>query len=62
MAVIAQTEQLKKALAWAVEAKKEAPERSLLSVVDEAGMRFNLSPAEGESLTRILKTPMPETP
>ncbi len=34
---------------------KDKPGASLASLIDEAGMRFNLTPLDTEALTRILK-------
>ena len=55
MTVITESELMKRALAWVFEARKENPDASLLKWVDEAGVRFNLSPLQGETLLRLLK-------
>ena len=46
-------ELLRKAAAFVAETRKEDPERSLASVLDEAGMRFNLTPLDSEALYRL---------
>ena len=43
-------ELLRKAAAFVAETRKADPERSLASVLDEAGMRFNLTPLDSEAL------------
>ena len=37
-----------------MEERAEKPSRSLHELLDEAGMRFNLTPLDSEALTRIL--------
>lgn len=43
------------ALAYILEAKTTRPETSLNKLLDEAGMRFNLTPLDAESLRRLLQ-------
>ncbi|SCY88861.1 hypothetical protein [Desulfoluna spongiiphila] len=54
MTVVPLPERLKKALVWAAEERQDHPDKGRLALVDEAGMRFNLSPAESEALARLL--------
>lgn len=54
MSVVPLSDRMKKALSWAVEEKKDHPDKGRLALVDEAGMRFNLSPAESDTLARLL--------
>ncbi|VFQ43716.1 hypothetical protein [Desulfoluna butyratoxydans] len=54
MTVVPLSDRMKKALSWAVEEKKDHPAKGRLALVDEAGMRFNLSPAESDTLARLL--------
>ena len=56
MGVVAGGMPLKKALQWTAEAHREHPGRPILSLVDEASMRFNLSPNEADALLHTLKT------
>lgn len=44
---------IKKAIAWIDEVKSEQPEKKLLTLVDEAGMKFNLSPKDSDFLFRF---------
>jgi hypothetical protein len=46
-------ETIRKAAAFVAETRKAAPSRSLESILDEAGMRFNLTPLDGEALHRL---------
>ena len=46
-------ELVRKAAAFVAETRKEAPTRSLTSILDEAGMRFNLTPLDSEALYRL---------
>jgi len=46
-------EHIRKAAAFVAETRKEQPERSVESILDEAGMRFNLTPLDSEALYRL---------
>ena len=46
---------LKKAIQWIDEARSEKSYKNLLQLIDEAGMRFNLSPNDSEFLIRFFK-------
>ena len=46
-------EAVRKAVAFVAETRKTEPARSLDSILDEAGMRFNLTPLDGEALRRL---------
>ena len=46
-------EAVRRAAAFVAETRKEAPSRSLASILDEAGMRFNLTPLDSEALHRL---------
>jgi len=54
-------EPIRKAAAFVAETRKEQPERSLESIVDEAGMRFNLTPLDSEALLRLFKNSPDDT-
>ena len=54
MTVIPQGSALKKALTWVADARRDHPTKEILILVDEAGMRFNLSPNESDALLHIL--------
>ena len=50
-----QGEQLKKAVQWISEKRKEDPDVRPAKLVDEAGFRFDLSPKDCEFLLRLVK-------
>lgn len=52
--IIGDQELLKRALEFISDKRKEKPHADLQGVVDEAAMRFNLSPKDADSLVRIL--------
>ncbi len=56
MTVVPEGSALKKALCWASETRRDHPDKGLLALVDEAGMRFNLSPNDSDALLRLLST------
>jgi len=51
-----QSELLRKAFAYVNDALKEQPEKSLHEHIDDAAMRFNLSPVDAASLLRLFDT------
>ncbi len=51
--LIGHSELLKRAVIYVSETQSEQPERNLDSILDEAGMRFNLGPADSEALKRL---------
>ncbi len=48
-------EQLKKAIKWLSDRKKEKPEMTLAKLVDEASFQFDLSPKDSQFLSRFVK-------
>ncbi len=52
-----QGELLRRAVAHMATSLKENPEQTLSSVLDETSMRFNLSPVDSESLSRLFERP-----
>ena len=46
-------EHIRKAAAFIAQIRKEDKARSLASILDEAGMRFNLTPLDSEALQRL---------
>ncbi|MEW5847751.1 MAG: hypothetical protein AB2A00_03015 [Myxococcota bacterium] len=48
-------EHLRKALQWLSDRRREEPTAPLARLLDEAGMQFDLTPAEQEYLYRSLK-------
>jgi hypothetical protein len=51
--ILSSGELIRKAAAFVAATRKEDPSRSLASILDEAGMRFNLTPLDGEALYRL---------
>ena len=47
------SELVRKAAAYVAETRKENPDRPLEAILDEAGMRFNLTPLDSEALRRL---------
>ncbi len=50
-----QSELVRRALEWIMSERAENPKKSPHSLVDEAGMRFNLTPAETQKLLQLLE-------
>lgn len=57
--IMPQSELVRRAVEWIMSNKSE--KKPMHKLVDEAGMRFNLTPAETESLIRILSDTEKET-
>jgi len=47
-------EMLKKAVQWISDQKQKQPDTKLSSIIDQAGIRFDLSPKDLDFLTRKL--------
>ena len=54
-ALQSQGEQLKKAVKWISEKRKENPDINLAKLVDEASFKFDLSPKDSQFLLRFVK-------
>jgi hypothetical protein len=54
--LIPAAELVKQAAAWIAEARSLHPEKKLATLLDEAGMRFNLTPLDSQSLERIFSS------
>ena len=48
-------EQIRKAVKWYAEEKATCPDKGRLKLLEEAGIKFNLTPVEEEYLTRVTK-------
>ncbi len=46
---------IRQAAEFVLEKKRDNPNASLASLIDEAGMRFNLTPLDTEALQHVLK-------
>lgn len=53
--VMTRSHQLRQAVQWISERRKEDPEARIAALLAQAGPRFNLSPAEQESLALLLR-------
>ena len=53
--IMPEGDHIRNAVKWISEEKQSFPDKSVAKLVDEASMRYNLSPKEAESLVRILK-------
>lgn len=53
--IMPQSELTRKAVAWICEARAEKAATSLTDLIDEAAMRFNLSPKDVDLVTRFFK-------
>lgn len=51
--LISQSELVRRAAAYVAEEVKNNPQRNLHTILDEAGMRFNLTPLDAEALLRL---------
>lgn len=57
--VMPQSELLRRALQYVNDAKQDYPDKTLPQILDEAGMRFNLSPVDAEALYRLFQPDSP---
>ncbi|MBQ9452232.1 MAG: hypothetical protein IJU65_02925 [Desulfovibrio sp.] len=53
--IIAQSELVRKAAAYLTEQRTLRPDASLATLLDEAGMRFNLTPLDAAALERLFR-------
>lgn len=56
MSIAPEGENVRRAVKWICAEREQHPEISLTRLIERAGMQFNLSPLEEESLGRILTT------
>lgn len=56
-AIMPQSELLRKALAYITEQRALNPGKSLACLLDQAGMRFNLTPLDAATLERLFQNP-----
>ncbi len=54
--IMPKSELVRRAFAYLQEERKHAPDKSLSSLLDEAGMRFNLTPVDAEALERLFRS------
>lgn len=53
--IMPQSELVRKAAAFLAEQRAQTPGKSLASLLDEAGMRFNLTPLDAAALERLFR-------
>lgn len=53
--IIPHSQLVAKAVEYVLAQLAEKPQKSIVALLDEAAMRFNLSPVEAESLLRLLQ-------
>ncbi len=53
--IVSHSELVQRAVQYLLEAKVQFPEKRLDTLVEEAAMRYTLSPLEAESLLRLLQ-------
>jgi hypothetical protein len=51
--VIPEGQGIRKAICWIDETHRDCPEKKIIQLIDEAGMRFNLAPNATEFLVRF---------
>ena len=54
--ILPHSELLRRAVSYVNDTRIDSPERKLASIIDEAAMRFNLSPLDGEALQRLFSS------
>ncbi len=53
--IMPEGESLRKAVKWISQERQDNPEKKTSKLIDEAGLRFNLTPNEAEYLMRFYK-------
>ncbi|MDL2267499.1 hypothetical protein LJC46_05880 [Desulfovibrio sp. OttesenSCG-928-G15] len=53
--IMPQSELVRRAFAYVAQTREEAPSKSLSAIIDDASMRFNLSPLDSEALQRLFQ-------
>ncbi len=62
MSLIEHGELVRRALEYVQEERRRRPDASLSRLLDEAGMRFNLTPLDAAQLSRLFSETGRETP
>lgn len=60
MPLVEHGELVRRAVEYVEEERKSRPDVPLARLLDEAGMRFNLSPLDGQRLSRVFEEPREE--
>ncbi len=56
MSILPQGEELRKAVKWISDKKQYESETDLVKLIQQAGLKFNLSPKDESYLERFIKT------
>ena len=54
MSIQPEGEDLRKAVKWVSEERTYGPEKNIRTLIEEAGLRFNLSPKDSEFLEKFI--------
>ncbi len=54
--IISRNELVRRAAVYVAEQRREHPEHPLHTILDEAGMRFNLTPVDSAALLRLFES------
>ena len=57
--IMPQSELLRRAVQYIDDVRRDTPEKKLSQILDDAGMRFNLSPVDSEALRRLFESGTP---
>lgn len=57
--IMPQSELLRRAVSYVSDVQKEYPAKKIAEIIDEAAMRFNLSPLDSDSLLRLFTRETP---
>lgn len=60
--IMPQSELLRRAVSYVNDAKSDSPEKTLAAILDEAAMRFNLSPLDSAALERLFSDQADDAP
>ena len=60
MSIMPEGEQLRKAIKWISDRRLDDPQARLLLLIQEAGLKFDLSPADQEKLANFYAERKPE--
>ena len=55
MSIQPQGEDLRKAVKWVSDERKSNPKKKVQTIIEEAGIKFDLSPADADFLLRTLR-------
>ena len=62
MSLVEHGELVRRALEFVLEERRENPQKKVSDIMDEAGMRFNLTPLDTQALRRLFEESRAEKP